>query len=226
MATQRCQIRTVKQPPRRTGPLPAVVERLFAEPVTRENQPPFGSIPQREREHPGKPIERAAHAPRFDRRQRHLGVRMAAPGRGAPLRFEIGADGREVVNLAVVGNHITAGGGFHRLPPGGRDVDDREPPMHESDAARVEPAVTGVGTAVDDRRGHRGKRRPVGFVEPAGCQNARKATHRGRPPTWCRRAASCARSRCGGWSFAPRPAGRSGRAAGGRGRHRAGGRSS
>ena len=65
-------------------------------------------------------------------------------------RFELRAQFVGVVDLAVVGNDKAAAGRDHRLRPGRRQIDDRQPPMSEGQPGfRIEPDIAGIGAAMD-----------------------------------------------------------------------------
>ena len=60
-----------------------------------------------------------------------------------------------IVDLAVVNDDEAATVGRHRLMAGRREVEDRQPPVSESDSTGfVEPDVAIVGTAMPQRLGH------------------------------------------------------------------------
>ena len=88
---------------------PAVIERLLAKAVPRQDEFTVLPIPQREGKHACRLLQRCPHPPRRDRRQQHLGVRMPLPGLRLPGRSQFGADVFKVVNLAVISDHIAAG---------------------------------------------------------------------------------------------------------------------
>ena len=76
-------------------------------------QPARGAIPQRDGEHADTPAERPFDSPDGAGFEQHLGVGLA-PERYAG-RFEPRAQPREVVDLAVAGDHERAAGGHHGL---------------------------------------------------------------------------------------------------------------
>ncbi len=159
---------------RAAAALPAVIERLLAEPVTGEGQCPLLPVPQGEGEHPGRALERAADAPGLEGREQRLRVRMAPPIVGLAGRAELLAQLRMIVDFAVEDDHVAATGRAHRLVAGGRQVEDREPVEGERRPAfGVGPRIRLVGAAVaqavvharQDRADVRGAR-PVPAHEP------------------------------------------------------------
>ncbi len=79
---------------------------------------------------------------------------MAAPaaGRSMARRLELLAKLGVIVDFGVVRDHVAAVRGLHRLVPGGRQVDDRQPAVAEPDAGfRIDPHALVVWAAVDER---------------------------------------------------------------------------
>ena len=71
--------------------------------------------------------------------------------RGLDLRSQRGV----VIDLAIEDHDVTAGGGYHRLMPGGRDVEDGETAEAERDPLRgVRPRSGIVGAAMGEGVGH------------------------------------------------------------------------
>ena len=108
-----------------------VVQRLDAEPIAGEEELAPARVPDREGEHPVQALD-ARGALLLVEVDDRLGV-----GRGpeaVPARLEPGAQLAVVVDLAVVGDPDRPVLVGHRLMAGGREVDDREPPMAERDA--------------------------------------------------------------------------------------------
>ncbi|MNT01710.1 hypothetical protein D3C72_1361880 [compost metagenome] len=106
---QRLQLRSEHQ--RLAGP--AVIQRLLADPVAGQPQALLGVVPQGDGEHAVGALQGVIQPPGHERGQQHLGVRVTAEGVAQRLQF--GAQGGEVVDLAVVGHHIAAVGRGHRL---------------------------------------------------------------------------------------------------------------
>jgi hypothetical protein len=127
-----------------------VVERLHAERVAREEQPPRVRVVEGEREDAVEAGERGL-AVADEEPQQRLGVGVAAERDAVGL--ERGPELRVVVDLAVVDEAVAPVGGRHRLRAGGARIDDREPRVAEPDAGR-QPRALAVGPAVADRRQH------------------------------------------------------------------------
>ena len=96
---QRLELRTVQQ--RLAGE--AVIERLHAHTIADQMEPLLLPVPQRDGEHAVEAVDRAVKAPRIERREHHLGVRMAAP-----LHAQLFAQVAEVVDLAVERPDVSA----------------------------------------------------------------------------------------------------------------------
>ena len=149
--TQRLQFRTEGQRPAD----PAVVERLFTEPVTGQVQPARLAVPQGDGELAFEPLQAAVQAPVLDGRQQHLGVRMAAPGRRRLLGLERIADIEVVEDLAVEDDHIATTRRGHGLQPVVGRIDDRQPAMSEGDPRLgVVPQALTVRAAMQDGGAH------------------------------------------------------------------------
>ena len=108
---------------------------------------------------------------------------MAAPGGRLALGFECLAQLAVIVDFAVEDDHVAPRRRDHRLVAGGREIDDRQPPVPERNpclgigphALVVRPPVgDGVGHAPRNglERGRRGLER----------QKASDAAHLARPP--------------------------------------------
>src|SRR2546422_3471160 len=112
-----------------------IEERLDAEAITRGEEAPLACVPDRESE---DAVEARRHAaPPFDEAaQDDFGVRARREGMAA--RFELGAQLAEVIDLAVVGDDVSAALDCHRLATAG-EGDDREPRMPER-GVRVAPS--------------------------------------------------------------------------------------
>ena len=127
-----------------------VVERLDPEAVARAEQLLLALVPERVGEHAAQAVERV-RAPAVVGAHHDLGVAVGPEAAAADLRAQLGV----VVDLAVVGEpavRVVA----HRLVPGGRGIDDREPAVTEPDvAALVRPDARVVGPAMGDQAAHR-----------------------------------------------------------------------
>ena len=89
-------------------------------------------VPDAEREHPAQRVHHLPPAVRVEMQQ-HLGVALRSEDEA--LAFQLAAQLAIVVDLAVERDAIAPVGARHRLRAGLRQVDDREAPMREADAA-------------------------------------------------------------------------------------------
>jgi hypothetical protein len=128
-----------------------VIERLHTEAVAHERQRSLELVPDGEGEHAVEPVQ-ARGAPFLPRPQHDLGVAARAEGLAACV--ELARQLAEVVELAVVDEHVTAVLARHRLVTRVGHVEDREAVVGEADGtADVGAAV--VRAAMGDRDGHR-----------------------------------------------------------------------
>jgi hypothetical protein len=92
-------------------------------------------------------------------------------------RFEVAAQLGVIVNFAIVVEHEAAVRGVHRLVPGRRQIDDRQPPVGEADAGvGIDPAPFVIRSAVGDHPRH--PLEEVGF-ESTPTDQACNAAHPG-----------------------------------------------
>ena len=126
-----------------------VVERLDAEPVAREQEPPRVRVPDREGEHAAEAVD-AVLAPLLVAVRDHLGVGVGPEA--VAVRDQLAADLGEVVDLAVEDDLHRSVLVADRLVAG-RQIDDAQPPVAEPDGA-VEIVAAGIGPAVDHGVGH------------------------------------------------------------------------
>lgn len=148
------------------------VEGLDAKRVAGEHDAPLARVPDREGEHPVEAVDHGG-AEVFVEVDEHLGVGVRAEG-VAP--FEFAAERAEVVDLAVEGDPdgpVLVG---HGLVPGGRQVEDGEPPVREADGA-VDVHARVVGAAVPDGVGHRAEEVGGGVTAGVTEDEAGDATH-------------------------------------------------
>jgi hypothetical protein len=110
--------------------LRAPIQRLDPQPVAHDEQRPLRSVPQREREHAAQVVDER-RALFLVHVEQHLAVRVAPHAVAAGL--ELGPALDHVVDLAVVREHQRAVLVRHRVVAGGRQVDDRKPPLREPD---------------------------------------------------------------------------------------------
>ena len=157
---QRRQRRREPQPAGRLGQ----VERLDAEPVPGQDHPAAVQLGDGEREHAHE-VADAVDTPAVVGLADHLGV-----GGGEELvavAAELVAELLVVVDAPVEHHGQPQLRIRHRLRPGRRQVDDREPPVGQCDPAVLPDAVT-VGAARPQHTRHPGDRSQVGrgTVEP------------------------------------------------------------
>ena len=150
-----------------------VGERLDAEAVACEHEALPRRIPDREREHPAQPL-REPEPPLLVGVDDRLGVRVRPEA--VPGALEQPCQLRVVVDLAVLDDDAASVLVRDRLVAA-LEVDDREPPRGEPDAA-VDEGSLGVRPAVDDRRRHLGQ--PVAVDPAAGRGDSADPAHGGR----------------------------------------------
>ena len=164
------------------------VERLLADRVTREPQLAFPPVPQRQPVHGVELVQRGLDTVEGDELEQHLGV--AGAPEPHPTRLEPRAQVAVAVHLTVEGDDPPIVGGDHRLRAGRRQVDDREPPVAESDSGLViGPPALPVGPAVSQRCQHSGqlvgelgRRGPLSDEQPRDPAHSRGAYGRARRP--------------------------------------------
>jgi hypothetical protein len=105
------------------------IEGLDAQAIADERQAAGLAIPQRDREHPRQSTDGAVDTPANAGFQKDFGVRMAAPGYFVAGLLKLTPNRGPVVDLAIVGNDEAAVARGHRLMAGGRQVDNRKPPV-------------------------------------------------------------------------------------------------
>src|SRR5690606_24404250 len=163
------------------------IERLLADAIAGQNELAPIAVPQAEREHALRPAERGLDAPALEAREQDLGIGM--PAERIAGRLQLGAQLPEVVDLAVVADGEAPRGRGHRLGAGGRQIDDREPPMTEGQSdALLDPDPAVVRSPVRERVGHRpraGAERRRGSRAPEISETA-YAAHR-EATSWRRR---------------------------------------
>lgn len=122
----------------------AVIERLLADAIAREREHARFAVPQREREHSDRLLQRAIDAPRGERREQHFAIRMTSPLGRAMLALELAAQLAKVVDLAVERHRVATARGRHRLMSMLGQIDDRQAPMAERDARIGIDPQTGI----------------------------------------------------------------------------------
>ncbi len=139
------------------------VQRLDAEPVPRQKQRALRLIVDGEGEHAVETLQ-APLAPLLVRLQNDLGV--GAGAKRVTEAAEVGGQFKVVIDLTVVDNLQPAVGRGHRLAPGRRQVDDRQPTVTQPDTLVGEHAGI-VGTAMRLDGHHAGPQIRVRPVEAA-----------------------------------------------------------
>ena len=133
--------------------VPGVVERLDAQVIARKEELAAAAVPQSEREHAGDALEEP-RPPRLPAVDQDLAV--ALRGKEMPRVGELAPQRAEIVDLAVEHDGDRAVGRDERLPAA-REIDHRQPAKAEARGS-VEVEALVVGTAMRERRGHRGQR--------------------------------------------------------------------
>ncbi len=134
-----------------------VVEGLLAEAVARQQQPAAPRIPEGEREH----APQAVHQPvSLLLVEMHQHFRVAARAEGMTLAGQLAAQVLEVVDLTIEDDPDRAILVAQRLRRVRRQIDDRQPPMAEAQAA-VEVHAASVGPAMAQHVGHAVEHPPV-----------------------------------------------------------------
>ena len=153
----------------------AVNQRLLAQPVSCAEQRPGFGIVEREGEHPVQPLD-AAFAQFLVKVQDDLGI--AVRRKPPPLRLQLPAQLRVVVDFSVVAERQFPRGGGHGLVAARAEVEDAQPPVRQAGGLvrRYEDAVV-VGAAVREARGHRTQQIAAAFRRPRQ-GNTRNAAHR------------------------------------------------
>ena len=153
------------------GPFPILdgeEQGLDPEAVAGEEQPAAPPVVDREGEDAPQPRH---HALALVLIQVDEHFRVGGAPEAVPARLELGREGAVVVDLAVVDDQDRSVLVAHRLRAGGREVDQREAPVHQV-AAFVLPVTLAVRPAMRQQRRRRGRpaglRRELGGVEPAG----------------------------------------------------------
>ena len=133
-----------------------VVERLDAQPVASQEEPPLAPVPDGEGEHPAQPFD-ARLAELLVGVNDRLGI--GARPKTVAARREIAREVGEVVDLAVEHDHARLVLVVNGLLPAGQ-VDDAQPPMPEADAPFEEEALV-VRPPVGEGSGHPHQHRAI-----------------------------------------------------------------
>ena len=116
-----------------TLPLPAVIQRLFADAVARQGQGGSLPVPYRHGEHADGAHQRFADAPGIEACQQGFSIRMTAPCRRQATFFQLLAQQQMVIYFTIESDDITASGRRHGLMAGRRQVDDGQATVPEAD---------------------------------------------------------------------------------------------
>jgi hypothetical protein len=135
-----------------------VIKRLDPEPIASEKECLPVPVPDRKRKHAVEPAD-ALLAPLFPRVDDDLGI--AASAERVPERDQLLHQLVKIVDLTVVGDDDGFVFVVKRLMAA-REIDDRQPPMAESDAGLDVIALT-VGTTMELSRVHAFQHAPVDF---------------------------------------------------------------
>ncbi len=154
------------------GPDLGVVQRLDAVSITREEQLTPTPVPDGEREHAVEALDAFGSPVRIGV-EHDLGVGVGS--KGAPLSLQLEPQLAVVVELAVVGDDVVAGGIDHRLVALGPRIDDREAAIGEPDRP-VGVLTLAIRAAVGDDVAHAPKQR-YRDRSAGAVQRARYATH-------------------------------------------------
>src|SRR6266550_8888933 len=159
----------------------AIVQRLDAVPVARDEKSVGAIVPDGEREHAVEAVN-AFCSPRVICGEHDFGI--SSRTEGVAGSFELHAQILEIVDLAVVSDDERAVVGLHRLMAERRQIDDRESAMTEADK-RVAPESFAVRAAVTDyirhpaKSGHRNR-------PPVDIENSGNAAHQALSPAGTR----------------------------------------
>src|ERR1700733_214176 len=103
MGTQRFELRSEQK----NVSLPAVIERLLAEAITRQRQRFRLAVPKRECEHPNCLTKRGFQAPAIERAQQRLRVGVSAPLLIMLRQSDLVTDRQMIVNFAVENDYVS-----------------------------------------------------------------------------------------------------------------------
>ncbi len=170
MGAQRAQFGTEQKGLAEAAP----IERLDAQPVPHQGQAARLAVPQAEGEKADQAPYRLLETPHLAAAQEYFGIGMTRVA--ARRRRQFGAQILPIEDLAIIGQHIAAGAGLHRLVAGRRQVDDGQAPMPQREAGLAigpDAAVVGaaMGQGVDHAAGEKlGLHRPGagGAIEEPG----------------------------------------------------------
>ena len=152
-----------------------VIDRLLAQPVSREEEPLSPCVPDGEGEHPRDALRQRV-APLLVAVDEDLGIAAAAEDMSA--RDELRAQIEVVVDLAVERDPDGAVLVAHRLRAGRGEIDDGQAAMTEGDGA-VDVHAGAVGSAVRNDLRHARDQIAVGGPGEIAVQEAADAAHAG-----------------------------------------------
>jgi hypothetical protein len=128
----------------------APVERLLAEAVPSKLKQTVLSIPKSKSKHAHTAVERGLQPPSLDGREEGFGIGMATPGPSELIAgFELAAEVKVVIDLAVERQHKPTGGTGHGLVPRGGEVKNGQAAMDKSQAGdRITPDACVIGSTM------------------------------------------------------------------------------
>ena len=109
-----------------------VIEGLDADPIAHQEELPMTGVPDRQCEHA---LEAAHEVGSLFLIEMNECFRVGARSVGVTLRLQLFPQAGVVVDLSVEGNPDRAVLVRHRLSAGGRQIDDRQPPVREAHLA-------------------------------------------------------------------------------------------
>ena len=146
MLQQRLDLRSEQEDPIAE----VVVQRLDPIAVAGEEERTRITVPNREGEHPVQAMD-ARRPPLLIRLQHDFGI--GAGVELVPLGLEVHSQAREVVDLAIEDDDATAVRVRHRLVTRGREINDGEPAVPETDKG-LHPGALTIWAPMSQSRGH------------------------------------------------------------------------
>src|SRR5258708_25780775 len=136
MNSQRLQFRREHE----IAAAPSIEQRLLAEAIAAQREYLLFVVPQREREHADKALQRAGHAPLPDGIQQRFRVGMPTPVRAGSACLELAANIEVIIDFAVESDREAPAVAAHRLGAGFGEIEDRQPTVTERNASgRIGP---------------------------------------------------------------------------------------
>ncbi len=159
-------------------PRGAVVERLLAEAIARQDERSLAAVPKPEGEHADRTLEGTAYPPRRYGREQDLRIAVPPPSRRRARALQLGAQLGVIVDFTIERDDPAARVGKHRLMPGRREVDDREPPVGQRRAGvLIDPHAVIVGAAPGNRVRHLARDALPGARACIACDEAGYSAH-------------------------------------------------